>query len=71
LETSYDPRGAKYFFEKISAQGGSSIPEFLSTHPSPDNRVSNIEKVWQCLGSKQVVVPAPDSLYNAFKASLP
>ncbi len=40
--TKYDAAGAAGFFRKIS--GGSSTPEFLSTHPNPDNRVENIEK---------------------------
>ncbi|WP_035845538.1 M48 family metallopeptidase [Crocinitomix catalasitica] len=29
------------FFEKIEAEGGGGTPEFLSTHPSPSNRVEN------------------------------
>jgi predicted Zn-dependent protease len=68
--TEYDPRGAKYFFEKISAGGGVGIPEFLSTHPNPDNRVANIEKMWGCLGGRtdgQLF----DTRYQQFKNSLP
>lgn len=49
LGTEYDPQGAKYFFQKIG--GATSVPEFLSTHPNPDNRVTNIEETWKCLGS--------------------
>ena len=49
LGTEYDPQGAKYFFQKIG--GSTSVPEFLSTHPNPDNRVTNIEETWKCLGS--------------------
>jgi len=40
--TKYDAAGAAGFFRKIS--GSSSTPQFLSTHPNPDNRVENIEK---------------------------
>ncbi|MFT4645222.1 MAG: hypothetical protein ACI8ZX_001635 [Planctomycetota bacterium] len=40
--TSYDAAGAANFFAKIDSAGGSSVPAFLSTHPSPDNRVANI-----------------------------
>jgi hypothetical protein len=64
--TEYDPRGAKYFFEKIGSQG---TPEFLSTHPNPENRVTNIEEVWKCLGSR--TGGTFDSRYAQFKASLP
>ena len=39
--TDYNSAGAAGFFKKIGSQGGA--PEFLSTHPSPPNRVQNIE----------------------------
>lgn len=68
--TSYDPRGAKFFFEKISSGGGASIPEFLSTHPNPDNRVENISKMWECLGARSDGQTF-DSRYQDFKNSLP
>jgi len=42
--TSYDGAGAAGFFKKIQQEGGARQPEFLSTHPSPDKRVENIEK---------------------------
>ncbi len=65
--TVYDPRGAKYFFEKIGTQ---NTPEFLSTHPNPDNRVQNIESKWTCLGGR-TNGQTFDSRYNDFKSSLP
>jgi beta-barrel assembly-enhancing protease len=70
LGTEYDPQGAKYFFQKINAAGGRSIPEFLSTHPNPANRVANIEETWKCLGSggNNATFVAR---YADFKASLP
>ena len=37
--TQYDAAGGAKFFEKIQADGGGSVPEFLSTHPSPENRI--------------------------------
>jgi predicted Zn-dependent protease len=69
LGTEYDPQGAKYFFQKISGQG-QRIPEFLSTHPNPDNRVLNIEETWKCLGSGGNSQTFADR-YAQFKASLP
>ncbi len=68
LGTEYDPQGAKYFFQKIS--GSSTIPEFLSTHPNPDNRVLNIEETWKCLGSGGNTGTF-DARYLEFKNSLP
>jgi len=40
-KTSYPADGAAGFFEKIQASGGGSPPEFLSTHPNPENRIAN------------------------------
>ncbi len=37
--TAYDAAGGAKFFEKIQADGGGNVPEFLSTHPSPENRI--------------------------------
>ena len=39
----YDPREAPKFWERMSAgSGGGSQPQFLSTHPSHDTRISNL-----------------------------
>jgi len=68
--TEYDPRGAKYFFEKLLASGQSGGPAFLSTHPDPGDRVANITQKWQDLGGRtdgKLFVPE----YQAFKNSLP
>ena len=70
LGTEYDPQGAKYFFLKISSQGGQQVPEFLSTHPNPDNRVLNIEETWKCLGSAGNTQTFADR-YAQFKSTLP
>lgn len=67
--TTYDPRGAKYFFEKILASGQPRIPAFLSTHPDPGDRVNHINSVWQCLGSQ--AGQTYDTQYKAFQSSLP
>ncbi|MFC2106775.1 M48 family metalloprotease [Bacteroidota bacterium] len=65
--TSYDALGIAGFFQKM--EGASHPPEFLSTHPSPDNRIEEIEKEWQALGSK--VGNTYVTSYNNFKAMLP
>lgn len=41
-ETEYAANGAAGFFEKIVQAGTVNPPEFLSTHPNPDNRVEDI-----------------------------
>lgn len=40
----YDPREAPVFWERMLKAGGSSVPEFLSTHPQPENRIANMNK---------------------------
>ncbi len=41
----YDPRQAVPFWSRMEAQSsGSRQPEFLSTHPSPQTRIGDIEK---------------------------
>jgi len=44
-DTEYACDGAKIFFEKLEQSGQTGdTPEFLSTHPSPENRVEDIEE---------------------------
>ena len=39
----YDPKEAIPFWQRMeSGAGGSRPPEFLSTHPNPDNRIQRI-----------------------------
>ncbi|MDR2204558.1 MAG: M48 family metallopeptidase [Flavobacteriaceae bacterium] len=40
----YDPRQVQPFWQRMEAMGSSGTPEFLSTHPSPENRRADIEK---------------------------
>ena len=52
-QTSYNPVGAAGFFEKIQKEKNQvNIPEFLSTHPDPGNRVANMKKRWAEKGGK-------------------
>jgi predicted Zn-dependent protease len=43
-ESGYDPMQMAAFFEKLSAQGGQSAPQFLSDHPNPENRNRAIQE---------------------------
>ncbi|HQV39549.1 MAG: M48 family metallopeptidase [Flavobacteriales bacterium] len=39
----YDPRIAPAFWQRMAAQGGAKPPELLSTHPSDERRIADIE----------------------------
>jgi predicted Zn-dependent protease len=67
--TSYQCNGAAGFFEKIEASGsGGGTPEFLSTHPNPDNRIANIN----AKATELSCSTSPSGFnYSAFKSSLP
>ncbi|MDP3929565.1 MAG: M48 family metallopeptidase [Bacteroidota bacterium] len=52
--TPYDARGAAHFFEQLEKDKQTEqMLEFISTHPNPENRVQEIEKVWEELGGKK------------------
>lgn len=45
-ETGYDPQGMIEVMEILAeASGGSSTPEFQSTHPSPENRIEKLKAI--------------------------
>ncbi|OJU77783.1 MAG: peptidase M48 [Bacteroidetes bacterium 47-18] len=69
--TKYHADGAAEFFEKIEQSGGSNVPEFLSTHPSPDNRVKNIQdKAVELNCGTTISNTENDTEYRQFKNSL-
>ena len=44
-KAGYDPREAPAFWKRMQAEaGGSRPPEFLSTHPAPETRISQLNK---------------------------
>jgi predicted Zn-dependent protease len=43
-KAGYEPREAIVFWERMHEAGGGGQPEFLSTHPSHDTRISQIRK---------------------------
>lgn len=67
--TEYDAAGGAKFFEKIQADGGGSVPEFLSTHPNPDDRIENFynEKLERGCGGEETY----SERYKQLISSLP
>lgn len=68
--TPYACNGAAGFFEKLIKEGNTpQQPEWLSTHPNPDNRVGAInDKATKVGCSKTPITPAT---YAQFQSSLP
>lgn len=68
--TSYDPAGVAGFFQKmLDSNKDADIPEFVSTHPSPENRIKDIYTMLKSEGIRRM-----DSYPNniaRLKASLP
>jgi beta-barrel assembly-enhancing protease len=68
-ETDYASNGAAGFFELLLEEGSVEIPEFLSTHPSSESRVSDINNRADDLGCS--TDPNPNAHWEGFIDSLP
>lgn len=42
-QACFDPREAVHMWERMSKAGGANIPQFMSTHPSNENRIVKIQ----------------------------
>jgi predicted Zn-dependent protease len=59
-KAGYDPNAAPSLWKKMSKVGGANPPEFLSTHPSPENRIEKLQSlVPQMMPYYQQKVPRP------------
>ncbi|MFW5966053.1 MAG: M48 family metallopeptidase [Persicimonas sp.] len=57
VEAGYDPQAFISFFKKMQ-RGGASPPEFLSSHPNPENRIAAVREQIRKMGD------VPDALYE-------
>jgi predicted Zn-dependent protease len=67
--TDYNAGAGAGFFQKIQDMGGANVPEFLSTHPSPENRIEDFQThaiTMGCQGEKDYKTE-----YEKMVASLP
>ena len=55
----YNPDVAVTFWQKMQAQSSSNIPEFMSSHPSHETRISDIQKYLPEVKKKYATVAAP------------
>ena len=59
----YDPGAAATLWEKMEAEGGARPPQFLSTHPSPENRAGRLKAMAADMrGLLPAVPPRPYSV---------
>lgn len=45
IRAGYDPWAAPKLWERMAALGGGGTPEFLSTHPNPENRAAHLREI--------------------------
>ena len=53
-EAGYDPRDMAGFFQTLQERGGQRVPEFLSDHPDPGNRVAAISATLASLPKRRL-----------------
>jgi len=71
LQAGYDPEPYIGFFSKLDAMSGSvRIPEFLSTHPNPNNRVSALRAQVNAYPGEIPSYRGDDAEWRAFQARL-
>ncbi|MFT4834925.1 MAG: putative Zn-dependent protease [Marinoscillum sp.] len=70
--TNYACNGAASFFQKLLDEGqAGGTPAFLSTHPSPDNRVEDINAKADSEGCSTTAIQETGFTYQDFQNSLP
>jgi predicted Zn-dependent protease len=67
-EAGYDPVALARFFEKLEAHGGAGVPEFLSDHPSPGNRVEAVQAEARTFPAR--VYTADDGEFDRVKVAI-
>ena len=72
----YHADGASYFFQKLEANGYpcNGLQAFFSTHPCPDNRITNIQSdatTQNCAPNNNINTQQDINDYATFKATLP
>jgi predicted Zn-dependent protease len=71
-ETEYAADGAAGFFAKLlELDKGGYVPEFLSTHPSSETRVQDIEELATTLGCEVELMDEDGSEIGELQAALP
>lgn len=62
-KAGYDPRAAATLWQKMGSVSPSSTPQFLSTHPSPGNRIKTLSEI----APEMMQYYHPDAKYPVYK----
>src|SRR5262249_19251991 len=69
-DSGYDPNALVQFFEKIQAESKGRAIQFLSDHPNPENRISNVQHEIQRLGGVRANARHDSTDFRAVKADI-
>jgi Zn-dependent protease with chaperone function len=69
-DAGYDPKAMVEFFEKIEAESKGRSAEFLSDHPNPENRVSNVQHEIEKLNGALPNARENTSQFQVFKSQV-
>jgi beta-barrel assembly-enhancing protease len=69
-DSGYDPKAMVQFFEKIQNESKGRAIEFLSDHPNPGNRISNVQREIERLGGIPANARTTSPDFRTVKASL-
>jgi predicted Zn-dependent protease len=60
-KAGFDPRDSVGLWQRMSQGGGSRLPEYLSTHPNPDTRITQLQnwmpQAWQYYQNPTLPLP--------------
>jgi predicted Zn-dependent protease len=60
-KAGYDPRESVALWQRMSQGGGSRGPEYLSTHPNPETRITQLQnwmpQAWQYYQNPSLSLP--------------
>src|SRR5215510_9930483 len=69
-DSGYDPNAMVQFFEKIQAESKGRAIQFLSDHPNPENRISNVQHEIQRLGGFHATARKDSTDFRAVKTEI-
>jgi len=69
-DSGYDPRAMVEFFEKIQNESKGRAVQFLSDHPNPENRISNVQHEIQRIGSVPPNARSDSQEFHSVKSEL-